>query len=162
RRDLSASSSPQGEGGGGRSPRSETRAPTSGAGRQAHHAQEGVLARVYRAAAAPIIATRARALAFLVVVGLATLAALSLFAFRAGTVKLLPCDSKPEPQVVLDRPEGASLERTERTLLEAARRLEAIPEVVSIEAYAGTAAPFNFNGLVRHYYLRAAPELGDL
>jgi multidrug efflux pump subunit AcrB len=135
----------------------------SDAGKAARHApREGVLARVYRAIAAPVIATRARALAFLLLVCVATLASLALFATKAVTVKLLPFDNKSEFQVVLDLPEGASLERTERTLMEAARRLVAIPEVVSIEAYAGTAAPFNFNGLVRHYYLRAAPELGDL
>jgi multidrug efflux pump subunit AcrB len=127
-----------------------------------HREGEGALGRLYRAVARPVIASRGRALGFLLLVGVATLASLALFATKAVTVKLLPFDNKSEFQVVLDLPEGASLERTERTLMDAARRLEAIPEIISIEAYAGTAAPFNFNGLVRHYYLRAAPELGDL
>jgi multidrug efflux pump subunit AcrB len=126
------------------------------------HGKEGVLGAVYRRVAAPVIASRRRALMFLVVVGVATIASTMLFATKSVTVKLLPFDNKSEFQVVLDLPEGASLERTERTLQEAARALGDIEEIESIQLYAGTAAPFNFNGLVRHYYLRAAPELGDL
>ena len=67
-----------------------------------------------------------------------------------------------EVQVVLDLPQGSSLEETDRTLMAAADRLKDLPELTSIQAYAGTAAPFNFNGLVRHYYLRDEPQLGDL
>ena len=77
-------------------------------------------------------------------------------------VKLLPFDNKSEIQVVLDLPHGASLEDTDRMLMAAAERLKTLPELVSIQAYSGTAAPFNFNGLVRHYYLRENPEQGDL
>ena len=77
-------------------------------------------------------------------------------------MKLLPFDNKSEIQVVLDLPRGASLEDTDRVLTAAAARLKDIPELESIQAYAGTAAPFNFNGLVRHYYFRESPELGDL
>ena len=64
--------------------------------------------------------------------------------------------------MVLNLPEGASLEDTERTLFAVADIARALPEVRSVQAYAGTAAPFNFNGLVRHYYMRKSPELGDL
>jgi multidrug efflux pump subunit AcrB len=64
--------------------------------------------------------------------------------------------------VVLDMPEGASLEATQRALADAAVITRALPEVTAIDAYAGTASPFNFNGLVRHYYLRNKPEMGDL
>jgi multidrug efflux pump subunit AcrB len=63
---------------------------------------------------------------------------------------------------VLDLPKGTSLEETDRTLMAAAQRLKDLPELTSIQAYAGTAAPFNFNGLVRHYYLRDDPQQGDL
>ena len=77
-------------------------------------------------------------------------------------MKLLPFDNKSEIQVVLDLPHGASLEDTDRMLMAAAERLKDLPELVSIQAYVGTAAPFNFNGLVRHYYMRANPEQGDL
>jgi multidrug efflux pump subunit AcrB len=77
-------------------------------------------------------------------------------------VKLLPFDNKSELQVVIDLPEGASLEATERVLIDAAGIVGRTAEVRSVDAYAGTAAPFNFNGLVRHYYLRQRPEQGDL
>lgn len=132
------------------------------AGVKGHGGGEGALARFYRRAARPIIATRKAAGRFLLGVALATLAALGLFATKSVTVKLLPFDNKSEFQVVVDLPEGASLEETERVLMDAAQALSGIEEINSIQAYAGTAAPFNFNGLVRHYYLRAAPELGDL
>ena len=89
-------------------------------------------------------------------------AACSLFVTKTVRVKLLPFDNKSEVQVVLDLPRGTSLEDTERTLFAAADRLKDLPELTSIEAFAGTAAPFNFNGLVRHYYLRDKPEQGDL
>ncbi len=127
-----------------------------------HHDEEGFFGRMYRRVAAPIIRSRKGARKFLVIVGVATLVACALFATRTVRVKLLPFDNKSELQVVVDLPEGASLEATERVLIEAATISAAVPEVVSVDAYAGTAAPFNFNGLVRHYYMRQRPELGDL
>ena len=63
---------------------------------------------------------------------------------------------------MVDLPEGASLEDTERTLFAAADIARGLPEITSVQSYAGTPAPFNFNGLVRHYYLRERPELGEL
>ncbi|MDZ4689671.1 efflux RND transporter permease subunit [Terricaulis sp.] len=126
------------------------------------HDEEGFFGRMYRRVAAPIIRSRKGARKFLVIVGVATLVACALFATRTVRVKLLPFDNKSELQVVVDLPEGASLEATERVLIEAATISAAVPEVVSVDAYAGTAAPFNFNGLVRHYYMRQRPELGDL
>ena len=134
-------------------------------GKSAGHAsaaEGGRLGRAYMMAARPVIATRTRALAFLVIVGIATLLSLSLFATKSVTVKLLPFDDKSELQVVLDLRKGASLEATDRVLAAAAERLADLPELSSIQAYAGTAAPFNFNGLVRHYYLRDEPQQGDL
>ena len=123
---------------------------------------EGRLGRLYRAVAGPLLRSRGRALAFLLVVGVATIAACTLFYLQAVTVKLLPFDDKSELQVVLKLPEGSTLEATERTLFAAADIVRQLPEVRSIQAYAGTAAPFNFNGLVRHAYMRQSPELGDL
>ncbi len=123
---------------------------------------EGLLSRLYRRVAGPVIATRKRAWMFLIGVGLATIAACALFATKTVTVKLLPFDNKSELQVVMDLPEGASLEATQRALGQAADIARQLPEVVSIDAYAGTSSPFNFNGLVRHYYLRNQPEMGDL
>ncbi|MFZ1894311.1 MAG: efflux RND transporter permease subunit, partial [Rhodoplanes sp.] len=137
-------------------------APREGAGGAGSHHGEGALGRLYRRFAAPIIRTRRSAWIFLIGVGLATLAVCVLFVTRSVTVKLLPFDNKSEIAVVVDLPEGATLEDTERTLFAAAEIARGLPEIRSVQTYAGAAAPFNFNGLVRHYYLRAAPELGEL
>ncbi len=137
-------------------------APADGAA-PAHAAHgEGWLGRAYRRVAAPVIASRGRAWAFLLLVGALTIAVCLLFWTQSVTVKLLPFDNKPELQVVASLPEGSTLEDTERVLLAAADIARQLPEARSIQAYAGTAAPFNFNGLVRHSFARQAPELGDL
>jgi multidrug efflux pump subunit AcrB len=77
-------------------------------------------------------------------------------------LKMLPFDNKSEFQVVVDMPEGASLERTNALLVELARALDDVPEVLDYQGYAGTSAPVNFNGLVRQYYLREGALVGDL
>ncbi len=122
----------------------------------------GGFGRAYLMVARPLLRTRLRAAVFLIVVGLATLAAFGLFLTKSVTVKLLPFDNKSELQVVIDLPEGSSLEATERVLTAAAARLLDLPDVLNVQAYAGTSAPFTFNGLVRHYFLRDQPEQGDL
>jgi multidrug efflux pump subunit AcrB len=127
----------------------------------AHH-DEGRLGALYRRVAGRVIGTRRSAWTFLIGVGLATLVACAMFATKTVTVKLLPFDNKSELQVVLDMPEGASLEATQGALADAALVARGLPEVTAIDAYAGTSSPFNFNGLVRHYYLRNRPETGDL
>ena len=127
-----------------------------------NHDDPGAMGRFYARIATPLLRGRARSKAFLLTVGVLTLASCALFATKSVRVKLLPFDNKSEIQVVLDLPRGASLEDTDRVLTAAAARLKDIPELESIQAYAGTAAPFNFNGLVRHYYFRESPELGDL
>jgi len=123
---------------------------------------EGRLGRIYRSVARPIVASKRSAWIFLLGVGIATLLSMTLFATKSVTVKLLPFDNKSEIAVMVDLPEGASLEDTERTLFAAADIAHQLPEITSVQSYAGTAAPFNFNGLVRHYYLRERPELGEL
>jgi multidrug efflux pump subunit AcrB len=123
---------------------------------------EGYLGRLYRRFATPILQSRKRAWRFLIGVGLATVAVCVLFYTENVTVKLLPFDNKSEMSVVVDLPAGASLEETERTLFAIADVARKVPEIRSIESYAGTPAPFNFNGLVRHYYIRESPELGEL
>ncbi len=128
-----------------------------------HHQEGGgLLGRAYLALARPLLKGRTRSKIFLAVVGLATVGVMGMFATSSVTVKLLPFDNKSELQVVVDLPEGESLEATERVLIGAARRLRDIGEVTHIQVYAGTAMPFNFNGLVRHYYLRNEPWQGDL
>jgi multidrug efflux pump subunit AcrB len=132
------------------------------AGSAGHGHDVGAMGRFYIRVATPLLEGRTRAKIFLISVGLATLAVCGLFATKDVLVKLLPFDNKSEIQVVLDLPMGAPLEETDRTLMSIADRLKDLPEMTSIQAYAGTAAPYNFNGLVRHYYLRADPQMGDL
>jgi multidrug efflux pump subunit AcrB len=123
---------------------------------------EGFLGRLYRRFATPVVRSRRSAWIFLSAVGVATVLVCLLFVTRSVTVKLLPFDNKSELAVVVDLPEGATLEDTERTLFSIAAVARQLPEIRSIETYAGTPAPFNFNGLVRHYYVRELPELGEL
>ena len=96
--------------------------------------------------------------------GIAGLIALSLVLPATGLVllKMLPFDNKSEFQVVVDMPAGTPLENTAAVLHELGAYLATVPEVTDYEAYAGTAAPINFNGLVRQYYLRTGGEVGDI
>jgi len=124
--------------------------------------EESRLSKLYVRLATPILRTRKGALRFLLLVGGATILSCSLFHFDLVKVKLLPFDNKSELDVVLNLPPGATLEDTERTLFAAARVAGQMPEVTSMQAYAGTSAPFDFNGLVRQYFNRSSPELGEL
>ncbi len=109
-------------------------------GNHGEDASGGRLGRLYVAVARPILKTRARAWAFLLLVGVATLASLSLFYTQHVTVKLLPFDNKANLQVVVDLPKGASVEDTDRALQAMVDRLDPVPEIVSFQTYAGTAA----------------------
>ena len=95
------------------------------------------------------------------VVGLLVLS-MGLVLVKAVKVKMLPFDNKSEFQVVLDLPEGTTLETSNALGLEVAGYLRRVPEVRSTEVYAGTAAPFNFNGLVRHYFMRTGANVADV
>ena len=92
----------------------------------------------------------------------AILLAMSLVGFNAVIMKMLPFDNKSEFQVILDMPEGTTVEQTGRVLDEMAAYIKTIPEITDYQVYAGTAAPINFNGLVRQYYLREGPNVGDI
>ena len=93
---------------------------------------------------------------------IAIVLAMGLVGINAVVMKMLPFDNKSEFQVVLDMPEGTSLEQTSRVLDEMASYLSKVPEVTDYQVYVGTAAPINFNGLVRQYYLREGPNVGDI
>lgn len=129
-----------------------------------HHEAEdgGRMGRFYARFARPLLAGRTKSKRFLTIVGVATIVSCSLFYTKSVTVKLLPFDNKSEIQVVIDLPEGASLEETDRVSMAVAKKLKDIPELMNMQAYVGTSMPFNFNGLVRHYYLRDKPEYGDV
>jgi multidrug efflux pump subunit AcrB len=95
------------------------------------------------------------------VVGL-LLAAMALVGLGLVTVKMLPFDNKSEFQVIVDMPEGATLEQTTAATLEMGNYLRMVNEVVDYQIHCGTAGPFNFNGLVRHYYLRQGSAVADI
>ena len=97
-----------------------------------------------------------------VAVVLLIVGSVSLAYFQLVVLKMLPLDNKSEFQVVLDMPVGTPVEETARVLQEIGTALAEVDEVSNYQAYAGTASPINFNGLVRQYYLRALPERGDL
>ncbi|EKF43002.1 acriflavin resistance protein [Nitratireductor indicus C115] len=131
-------------------------------GADGDHAQGGRLGKVYSAVARPILKTKKRSWVFLIGVGILTLGSLALFYTKDVTVKLLPFDNKSELAVMIDLPEGSSVEATDAVAQMVARNVLELPEVHSVQTHAGAAAPFNFNGLVRHYYLRAEPQLGEV
>jgi len=106
-------------------------------------------------------AGKKRGLLFAAMAVLVLLAA-SLAVFELVVLKMLPLDNKSEVQIVVDMPEGSTLERTNALLTELAAKLDSVPEVLDYQGYAGTAAPINFNGLVRQYFLRSGSNVGDL
>jgi multidrug efflux pump subunit AcrB len=131
------------------------------------HAEQGDsrLHRLFRRVMSPFVqgarATRRRRLLFAATAVL-VFAAAGLVVVKAVVLKMLPFDNKSEFQVVVDMPEGGTLERTDRLLRELAVAVSALPEVKDWQGYAGTASPMTFNGLVRQYYLREGPIVGDL
>ncbi len=124
--------------------------------------REDVLTRWYRRVMGPLIAERRRRSVFLAGVVVLLLAAVALVPLKLVTVKMLPFDNKSEFQVIVDMPEGTSLEQTARVTAALAVATIADPAVHHVQDYVGTASPHNFNGLVRHYFLRQAPHQGDL
>ncbi len=133
---------------------------------QSHEAQQaGWLHRLFERVMSPFLkgeqAGKKRALLFASMLGLVLLSA-SLAVFKLVVLKMLPLDNKSEVQVVVDMPEGSTLEQTNALLTELAAKLDGVPEVLNYQGYAGTAAPINFNGLVRQYFLRSGNNVGDL
>ena len=88
--------------------------------------------------------------------------AIVLVPLKLVTVKMLPFDNKSELQVIIDMPESAALEETAAVARQIGEYLKTVPEVTNYQSYIGTAAPFNFNGLVRHYYLRSGSSVADI
>ncbi len=123
---------------------------------------EDRLHRFYSRLFAPLLAKAWRRWALLGGVAALLAASASLVYFKVVTVKMLPYDNKSELQVVIDTPEGTTLEATAGIARELAGAVRELPEVTDIQVYVGTSAPFNFNGLVRHYFLRSGPLVADL
>ena len=124
--------------------------------------EETAIYRGYAATIEPMLNSSWKRWSFIGATTLLLLGTVSLFYFRVVTVKMLPYDDKDEFQVVVDMPEGTTLERTNAVLREMSAYLTKQPEVTDVQTYAGDAAPVNLNGLVRHYDMRSAPHHGDV
>jgi multidrug efflux pump subunit AcrB len=127
-----------------------------------HDAPNDIFTRLYHRVMQPVLDHAAWRWMFLVTVALLLLGSVGLVLVGKVEVKMLPFDNKSEFQVIIDAPEGTTLESTSRMAMEMADVIRQEPEVRDIQIYAGTAAPFNFNGLVRHYFLRRGPNVADL
>ena len=124
--------------------------------------EAGLTARLYRRMLTPLLARPVLTYLFLFVVVLMLAGSCLLFYTRHVVVKMMPFDNKSELQLVIDMPEGTTLEETARATKALTRYVRTIPEVRDYQAYVGTASPFNFNGLVRHYFLRSVPHEADI
>jgi multidrug efflux pump subunit AcrB len=127
-----------------------------------HGEREDFVTRVYRRVMGAILHHAPLRWGFLAGVVFLLLGSCSLFYFEFVKVKMLPFDNKSEFQVIVDMPNGTTLEETARVAGALATAALDQPEVVNLQTYVGTASPFNFNGLVRHYYLRSGSNVADL
>lgn len=130
---------------------------------EAHSAhEEDAFTRLYRSMMGPLIRSAGWRWTFLISITLLLLAAMGTMATGWVKAKMLPFDNKSEFQIILNMPEGSALEHTARVAREIAKAVRDEPEVTDYQIYAGTSAPFNFNGLVRHYFLRSGANVADL
>jgi len=125
-------------------------------------ASENFFGRMYRGLMTPLIASAKRRYQFLGVLVVLLLVSMALVYVGWVKVKMLPFDNKSEFQIILNMPEGSSLERTAQAAREIAAAVRVEPEVTDYEIYAGVASPFNFNGLVRHYFMRRGANVADV
>jgi multidrug efflux pump subunit AcrB len=129
---------------------------------RAHGEREDALTRLYRRFMGMLLHRAPLRWGFLAMVVVLLLASMSLVYIGFVKVKMLPFDNKSEFQVIVDMPTGTTLEQTARVTEALARAAQKQPEVIDLETYVGTASPYNFNGLVRHYYLRRGPNMADI
>ncbi len=124
--------------------------------------KQSFLYRFFRPIMVPMLKTRLRAVGFLILMAGLTLATAGMAATRSVPLKMLPFDNKNEFLLVLDMHEGTSLERTNAVVAEFEHLLATVPEVTDFTSYVGTPGPIDFNGLVRHYYLRQGSHLAEI
>jgi len=127
-----------------------------------HGEGEDWTTRLYRRLMVPLIQDARLRMLFLGGVVFLLLAAVALVPLKAVTVKMLPFDNKSEFQVIVDTPEGTTLEQTTAVARAVGDYVRQAPEVTDYQVYAGTSGPYNFNGLVRHYFLRRGPNVADV
>ena len=123
---------------------------------------QGWTQRIFRRVMTPLITDARRRRFFLAGVVVLLLVVLAMPLGKLVLVKMLPFDNKSEFQVIVDMPEGTTLEQTARVSQEITRRIAAEPEVEDVVQYVGVAAPYDFNGLVRHYFLRGGPHQAEV
>ena len=126
------------------------------------HGEEGFSTRAYRRIMSPLLHNARLRFGFLALVVLLLIGASSLVAFRMVRVKMLPFDNKSEFQVIVDMPEGTTLEQTTAVTQRIGQYIGSVPDVENYQIYAGSASPYNFNGLVRHYFLRSGANVADI
>ncbi|MCC7496389.1 MAG: efflux RND transporter permease subunit [Bryobacterales bacterium] len=131
-------------------------------GGHAHDATEDRLTHLYRRVMGSLLHVTPVRFVFLSGVAVLLFGSMALVGIGFVKVKMLPFDNKSEFQVIIDMPEGTTLEQTERATQDLAAAVLKQKEVINVQTYAGTASPYNFNGLVRHYYLRQSPSVADI
>jgi multidrug efflux pump subunit AcrB len=127
-----------------------------------HDAREGRLTALYRSVMGKLIRDRRWRYGFLTGVVLLLLLSVALFPMKLVKVKMLPFDNKSEFQIIVDMPEGSTLEQTAAVTREIGDYIHTVPEVTDYQMYVGAASPYNFNGLVRHYFMRRGPNVADI
>lgn len=137
-----------------------TEVAASGVGHQEN--ETGVTARLYRRLLFPLLSRHVLAYSFLGVVTLLLVGSCLLFYTGHVVMKMLPFDNKSEIQLVIDMPEGTTLEKTAHAAKALTQYVRTLPEVRDYQVYVGTASPFNFNGLMRHYFVRSLPHEADV
>jgi multidrug efflux pump subunit AcrB len=126
------------------------------------HAPDDLLTRLYHRAMDPLLASAVSRALFFTTIILLLLGGFAMVYFGLVKVKMLPFDNKSEFQVILNMPEGSTLEQTSRVALEMAAVVRKDPTTTDYQIYVGTASPYNFNGLVRHYFMRSGPTVADI
>ncbi len=127
-----------------------------------YNLHETPIYKTYNKLVRPLVESPAKGIIALLVVALLTVASMFLFVTRTVQVKMLPFDNKSEFQVIIDTPEGTTLESTTHLARQICDYLSTQPEVTDYQIYSGTAAPVNFSGLVRHYMMRQGPNVADI
>ncbi|MDX1639631.1 MAG: efflux RND transporter permease subunit, partial [Balneolaceae bacterium] len=142
--------------------KSESEKAEAAGTQEEYRLEETLLYRVYKKVMDPLLESTWKRWGFIGGVTALLLASMLLFYFKLVEVKMLPFDNKNEVQVIIDTPEGTTLERTNAVAREIALGLKDLPELRNYQVYSGTSAPINFNGLVRHYDLRSGPNVADI